>query len=213
MRLSDNTVRTQVTHALKRAADVVAALVLLVLFFPLFVAVAALVATDGGPIFFRHKRIGLGGNSFGCLKFRTMVVDAESLLTEYLSHHPKAAKEWERDQKFAFDPRVTAIGRALRESSLDEFPQLINVLKGEMSLVGPRPVTAPELERYGSYLSHYKSVRPGMTGLWQVSGRSDLSYEKRIALDVEYVENWHLLLDARILLRTPRVIMNRVGAS
>lgn len=200
-------------QGLKRAFDIVAAFVLLVLLLPLFAAVAALVATDGGPVYFRHTRIGHGGKSFGCLKFRTMVVGAEPLLREYLSHHPEAAEEWARDQKLTFDPRVTTIGRALRQTSLDELPQLFNVLKGEMSLVGPRPITESELARYGSHLAHYKAVRPGITGLWQVSGRSDLSYDKRVVLDVEYVENWHLLLDVRILLRTPWVVLNRVGAN
>jgi Undecaprenyl-phosphate galactose phosphotransferase WbaP len=209
----ENAIGNHLAQVLKRAFDIVAAIILLVLLLPLFAAVAALVATDGGPVFFRHKRIGHRGKCFGCLKFRTMVVGAEPLLKEYLSHHPEAAEEWARDQKLTFDPRVTTIGRALRQTSLDEFPQLFNVLKGEMSLVGPRPVTESELARYGSHLAHYKVVRPGITGLWQVSGRSDLSYEKRVALDVEYVENWHLLLDAQILLRTPRVVLNRVGAN
>ncbi|WP_112662534.1 sugar transferase [Microvirga flavescens] len=198
--------------AVKRAFDIVSSALLLFLALPLFAVIALFVAMDGGPVFFAHKRIGRGGKVFGCLKFRTMILDAEGCLNEYLSHHPHAAIEWQREQKLNFDPRVTAIGRFLRSSSLDELPQLINVLLGDMSLVGPRPVTSSELTHYGSSVEFYKSVRPGITGLWQVSGRNDVGYATRVALDERYVREWNLALDASILLRTPMVVLSRQGA-
>jgi lipopolysaccharide/colanic/teichoic acid biosynthesis glycosyltransferase len=179
---------------------------------PLLLIVAALVATDGGPVFFRHKRVGRSGTHFGCLKFRTMIPDAEHTLVEYLQHHEEAADEWRKHQKLTFDPRITTIGKALRASSIDEIPQLINVLRGEMSLVGPRPVTLEELSRYGADAEHYKAVLPGITGLWQVNGRNSLTYEQRIEFDVEYVKRWSLLLDMSILFRTPWVVFSREGA-
>nr|WP_281413529.1 sugar transferase [Microvirga antarctica] len=196
----------------KRGFDMVAAFVLLLMSVPLFLAVAALVAIDGGPVFYLHKRIGRNGVTFGCLKFRTMILGAEDCLDEYLFHHPAAQMEWAKEQKLAFDPRVTAIGRFLRLSSIDELPQLLNVLKGDMSLVGPRPVTQGELVHYGLATPLYKSVRPGITGLWQVSGRNDLEYNKRVRLDETYVRNWSLMADFSILLRTPAVVISRKGA-
>ena len=179
---------------------------------PLFLAVAALVALDGGPIFFHHKRVGRNGETFGCMKFRTMILGAEECLDEYLFHHPEAQMEWAREQKLSFDPRITAIGRFLRLSSVDELPQLLNVLKGDMSLVGPRPVTQGELVHYGFATTLYKSVRPGITGLWQVSGRNELAYEMRVRLDEQYVRHWSLFRDFRILLQTPAVVVSRKGA-
>lgn len=198
--------------AVKRCFDIAGATFLLALLLPLLGVVALLVSMDGGPVFFRHKRVGRGGKTFGCLKFRTMIQDAEDTLKDYLALHPEAAEEWEKTRKLSFDPRITTIGKALRSSSIDELPQLINVIKGDMSLIGPRPITAEELDLYGSKAEYYKAVRPGITGLWQVNGRNDLSYEQRMAMDVEYVKNWSLLLDARILLRTPRVVLSREGA-
>jgi exopolysaccharide production protein ExoY len=196
----------------KRALDVIGASFLLVLSVPIFIAVAALVAIDGGPIFFFHRRVGRKGETFGCIKFRTMILGAEECLDEYLSYHPEAQMEWAKERKLSFDPRVTAIGRFLRLSSLDELPQLLNVLKGEMSLVGPRPVTQGELVHYGFATPLYKSVRPGITGLWQVSGRNELAYELRVRLDEQYVKNWSFVADLRILLRTPAVVVSRRGA-
>lgn len=204
--------RISLYRGVKRAIDIGCALVLLFLFLPLFLVIAVLVATDGGPVLFRHKRVGRGGVIFPCLKFRTMVPDAEHLLAEYLRHHPEAAREWREYQKLTFDPRITTIGKALRASSLDELPQLLNVLKGEMSLVGPRPVTAEELSRYGAAAEHYKSVLPGITGLWQISGRNALSYGQRVALDIEYVKGWSPMLDIWILLKTPLAVLSRKGA-
>lgn len=201
-----------VSRTIKRGVDIVGATVLLILGFPLMIAIAALVAMDGGPVLYRHRRVGVGGKSFDCLKFRTMILEAEDCLSEYLSYHPAAREEWARDQKLAFDPRVTGIGKFLRKASLDELPQLINVVRGEMSLVGPRPVTQSELGHYGASVPLYASVRPGITGLWQVSGRNDVGYAQRVALDESYVRRWSLALDLWILLRTPGVVFTRKGA-
>jgi Undecaprenyl-phosphate galactose phosphotransferase WbaP len=198
---------------LKRGIDIVGAAVLLVLLAPVFAFVMLLVSMDGGPAIFAHQRVGRDGKPFGCLKFRTMVVGAEECLREYLALHPEEAEEWQREQKLAFDPRVTGIGRMLRRTSLDELPQLMNVLRGEMSLVGPRPVTQSEIEeRYGRFAVVATSVRPGVTGLWQVSGRNDIDYERRVALDVRYVAEWSLAQDIRILFMTIRVVLDRSGA-
>jgi len=196
----------------KRAFDFGAALVLLILAAPLFAVVALLVSMDGGPVFFRHRRVGRGGALFGCWKFRTMILDAEPCLEEYFSHHPQALDEWRREQKLAFDPRVTPIGKFLRRSSLDELPQLLNVLAGEMSLVGPRPVTVDELRHYGTAAPLYMSARPGITGLWQVSGRNDVGYAQRVALDEQYLQRGGALLDFLILYRTIGVVLSRRGA-
>ena len=143
------TERLNASKIIKRVIDIIGSLALLVLFSPLFLVVALMVSLDGGPVFYRHKRIGRDGKPFGCLKFRTMILGAEACLNEYLSYHPEQRRDWEQDQKLAFDPRVTAIGNVLRRLSLDELPQLVNVLVGEMSLVGPRPVTEGELKHYG----------------------------------------------------------------
>jgi exopolysaccharide production protein ExoY len=143
------TERLNASKIIKRVIDIIGSLALLVLFSPLFLIVALMVSLDGGPVFYRHKRIGRDGKPFGCLKFRTMILGAEACLNEYLSYHPEQRREWEQDQKLAFDPRVTAIGNVLRRLSFDELPQLVNVLVGEMSLVGPRPVTEGELKHYG----------------------------------------------------------------
>lgn len=199
--------------SLKRVLDVVGAAVALLLLAPVFAGVALLVAMDGGRIVFAHHRIGLDGKTFGCLKFRTMVVGAEELLPEYLALHPEAAIEWKREQKLNFDPRVTGIGKILRRTSLDELPQLWNVLCGQMSLVGPRPVTQSEInDRYKRFAPLTTSVKPGLTGLWQVSGRNNLDYEQRVALDVDYVKHWSLTRDLSILVRTVNVVLARSGA-
>lgn len=197
---------------IKRAFDVCASLFLLLLAAPLFVVIGLLVALDGGPIIYRHARVGKGIRPFDCLKFRTMMLDADGCLQEYLSYHPQAKAEWVRDQKLVFDPRVTPTGKFLRATSLDELPQLINVLRGDMSLVGPRPVTSAELSHYNRHVSEYASVLPGITGLWQVSGRNDLSYERRVELDCEYVRQHTLFMDFKILLRTVGVLLSRRGA-
>lgn len=189
------------------------ALLLLLLLAPLLLLVAFMAwRTEGGPVLFAHYRVGHDGKLFRCLKFRTMRCDAEAALADLLARDPEARAEWERDRKLVSDPRITPIGAFLRRTSLDELPQLVNVLRGEMSLVGPRPITVSELMRYGRARWHYLSVRPGITGLWQVSGRNNTSYEERVALDKTYVEQRTAWFDARILLKTVNVVLSGHGA-
>ncbi len=189
------------------------AVVLLVVLSPTLLAVMALLwRADGLPVFFAHDRVGQDGRLFRCLKFRSMRRDADRLLARLLAEDPAAALEWQRDRKLTHDPRITAIGAFLRRTSLDELPQLLNVIKGDMHLVGPRPVTVAELSKYGDSRWHYVSVKPGMTGLWQVSGRNDTTYEERVALDRRYVESRSLVADVAILLRTVKVVLLREGA-
>lgn len=190
-----------------------AAALLLLMLGPLMLVIAAMIARkDGAPVLFGHYRVGHQGRLFRCLKFRSMYRNSEQMLAEILATDPEARAEWERDQKLTNDPRVTPIGDFLRRTSLDELPQLINVLKGEMSLVGPRPITVGELTRYGRVRWHYLSVRPGMTGLWQVSGRNNTSYAERVALDESYIDNRSMLGDLTILLKTVKVVLVRDGA-
>jgi len=196
----------------KRSLDIIGSLLLILMTSPLFVIIALFVALDGGPVFFRHTRIGQKGERFGCLKFRTMILGAEACLNEYLEHHPEAKAEWENHQKLDFDPRIIPIGHILRATSLDELPQLFNILRGEMSLVGPRPVTKDELARYGTAADHYLAVRPGLTGPWQISGRNDVGYDERVALDHAYVNELSLFRDLVILFRTPSAVLSRRGA-
>jgi len=197
----------------KRALDIIGAGLGLVVLSPFFLIVALMVRADGGPAFFAHQRVGRGGKLFGCLKFRSMVIDSQSRLEALLASNPAARAEWEATRKLKNDPRITRIGRFLRSTSLDELPQLINVLRGEMSLVGPRPVQEAEIDRYyGASAAHYMAVRPGITGLWQVSGRSETSYESRVALDVAYVSRPSMIADLAILFRTPFAVLSRRGA-
>lgn len=200
-----------VQYAVKRAFDLTAGLTLLFLLAPLIAAIAVLIrAVDGGPAFYRQSRVGRRGRTFQCWKFRTMACDADEALQRLLASDPVAAQEWAESQKLARDPRITPVGAFLRRSSLDELPQLFNILVGEMSFVGPRPIVAAERERYGEAFAHCFSVPPGLTGLWQVSGRSDCGYATRVSLDSQYASEWHLLLDAKILARTvPAVLMQR----
>jgi lipopolysaccharide/colanic/teichoic acid biosynthesis glycosyltransferase len=189
------------------------AALLLLLFAPLMLFVAWRIRReDGGPVLFAHWRVGRHGRLFRCFKFRTMVQRADEVLGELLLNDPEAMAEWQRDRKLRRDPRVLKVGRFLRTTSLDELPQLFNVLRGEMNLVGPRPVTVQEIPRYGDRKRHYFAVKPGMTGLWQVSGRNNLSYEQRVALDARYVEERSPWGDFRILLRTAVVLVTRDGA-
>ncbi len=199
--------------ALQGALHRLAALLLLTLLAPVLLFVAWRIwRTDGAPLFFGHYRVGRGGRLFRCLKFRTMRRDADVVLARLLETDPAARAEWARDQKLAHDPRITPIGHFLRKSSLDELPQLLNVLRGEMRLVGPRPVTRPELMRYDTVRWHYVSVTPGITGLWQVSGRNQTTYDERVALDRQYVEQASLSMDVKILLRTAHVVVTGHGA-
>ena len=197
---------------IKRCFDLVVGCLLLLLTAPLFGLIGWRLARKGGPIFFGHTRIGKGGRRFKCLKFRTMVPDADRVLEEYLEQHPERREEWERHHKLRHDPRITRMGAWLRRTSLDELPQLINVVRGEMSLVGPRPVVADELDRYGDNLFYYVESKPGLTGLWQVSGRSDVTYRQRVHLDSWYVRNWSLWCDLVILIKTPKVVLKGFGA-
>jgi Undecaprenyl-phosphate galactose phosphotransferase WbaP len=199
--------------ALKRALDILGAGALLLLAAPAFALLALLIRADGGQVFYAHERIGRGGRRFGCLKFRSMVTDSQARLAALLDADPAARAEWEATRKLRDDPRVTRTGRFLRATSLDELPQLLNVLRGEMSLVGPRPVVAAELAaHYGAAAEYYLSVRPGITGLWQISGRSETTYDTRVALDTQYATNLSIWTDLRILLRTPMVVLSRRGA-
>jgi undecaprenyl-phosphate galactose phosphotransferase len=207
-----NTLARPWPRRLKRGFDLLTGSLLCLLVAPLFGLISWQVARTGRPVCYRHERIGKGGRRFECLKFRTMVTDAERVLADYLAAHPEAEAAWRRDHKLKDDPRITRIGAWLRRTSLDELPQLINVMRGEMSLVGPRPVVAEELARYGDNIVYYVESTPGMTGLWQVSGRNDLDYRRRVHLDCWYVKNWSLWCDLVILLKTPRAVLRGDGA-
>jgi undecaprenyl-phosphate galactose phosphotransferase len=207
-----NNLARPVPWFLKRVFDIAGSLVLLILLAPLFAYLVWKIRLTGGAAIFSHWRVGRYGKPFGCLKFRTMVPDAENTLRRLLEADPAARAQWERDFKLKDDPRITPIGEFLRRTSLDELPQLWNVLKGEMSLVGPRPVIDEELERYGDQVGYYLETRPGITGLWQISGRNNTGYEDRVALDSWYVRNWSLWYDMVILVKTVRVVLRREGA-
>ena len=196
----------------KRAMDVLASGAALLLLSPVMVTIALLVKRDGGPAFFGHARLGKNGETFKCLKFRSMIHNSQEVLARHLAENPEARAEWEADHKLKNDPRVTRFGSFLRKSSLDELPQLINVLKGEMSLVGPRPIVSAEVVKYDRAIAHYYSVTPGITGLWQISGRNDVSYDQRVMLDSFYVRNWSLWRDIAIMLKTLPAMMKRSGA-
>jgi Undecaprenyl-phosphate galactose phosphotransferase WbaP len=198
---------------LKRIVDVLVSLVALLMSLPALVVIAVgIKLTSHGPLFFGHKRIGYGGDWFKAWKFRTMHPNGDTVLKDYLQKHPEAREEWERDHKLKDDPRVTSIGKILRRLSLDELPQIWNVLKGEMSLVGPRPIVADEVSKYGNVFRKYSAVKPGITGMWQVSGRSEISYDERVRLDEYYVANWSPWLDIFILCKTVIILLRRRGA-
>jgi undecaprenyl-phosphate galactose phosphotransferase len=197
----------------KRAFDLVIGGLLLAFTGPLLGCIALLIAlVDGRPVLFRQQRIGMNGRTFACLKFRTMVPDAEGRLQALLARDPLARAEWEGSRKLKDDPRISLLGGWLRRSSLDELPQLWNVVRGDMSLIGPRPVVADELARYGDRAVFYLRTRPGLSGLWQVSGRNELDYRQRVDLDCHYVRNWTPLWDIALLLATVRVVLSRRGA-
>lgn len=193
---------------LKRVVDLLGAIALIVLFSPIFIIVAILIVLeDGQPVIYRRRVVGVCGE-FDAFKFRTMRRNADSILES----NPTLKAEFERNFKLKNDPRVTGMGVFLRKSSLDELPQLFNVLQGQMSLVGPRMVTLPELNKYGSHRQLLLSVKPGLTGYWQVSGRQNVSYEERVTMDVYYIENWNLGMDIKILARTPSKVFKGEGA-
>lgn len=195
----------------KQAIDVLTAVVALPFLAPFILFFALLVRRDGGPAFFGHRRIGRNGRPFMCWKLRTMVPDAEAVLQTHLAAHPELAAQWYRDYKLKNDPRITRIGQFLRRTSLDELPQIWNVLRGEMSFVGPRPVTEPELEKYAGYQWAYLRLRPGITGAWQVSERNDVTYAERVGLDVAYASSITFWRDLRILVATVSVVLARTG--
>ena len=197
--------------AAKRGLDVGVAVTALFLLLPLLLLIALIVwAGDGKPPIYRHTRLGRDGRRFDCLKFRSMVVDGDAVLSAHLSANPQARAEWAASHKLSHDPRITPIGQVLRKTSLDELPQLWNVLRGEMSLVGPRPIVPAEVARYGRAFATCFAVPPGVTGLWQVSGRSDTTYAERVALDLDYATRWSLRRDLVIMLRTiPAVLAQR----
>jgi Undecaprenyl-phosphate galactose phosphotransferase WbaP len=198
---------------MKRSFDIVACLVGGVVILPLLLLIAiAIRITSPGPVIFRQRRIGQNGRYFMACKFRTMVIDANRVLEEKLKSNPAYRREWEADHKLKDDPRVTPIGRWLRKTSLDELPQIWNTLKGEMSLVGPRPIVDAEIVKYGRDFELYTSVLPGISGLWQVSGRNDTTYQQRVDLDSYYVRNWSPWMDIYILSKTVSVIVSRRGA-
>jgi exopolysaccharide production protein ExoY len=202
------------THfALGHLVDLILSTLLLIFFGPLMLIITMLVWLEGGSPIYNHPRVGKSHKNFMCFKFRTMCRDGDEVLMRHLSANPAAADEWLRTRKLKCDPRVTPIGRFLRKHSLDELPQLLNVLRGEMSLVGPRPITSEEIGNYGDYVEYYLSVRPGMTGLWQVSGRSNLDFNQRVQMDVQYVEAKNVVLDISIMIRTISVVIFGVGAS
>lgn len=196
-----------------RALDLIVAAALLFLFLPLMCLCAlAIVSTSKGPLFFSQPRIGRGGRMFNCLKFRTMVDDAESSIDGFLEGSPEAKAEWQALQKLSHDPRITRVGQFMRRYCIDELPQLFNVIAGDMSMVGPRPIVPAERERFGHNFAAYCSVRPGLTGIWQVSGRHSLTYEQRVELDAEYARSKCLALDVLILWKTvPIVVLGQNG--
>ncbi|MDF7670357.1 sugar transferase [Orbaceae bacterium ESL0721] len=197
---------------IKRVIDVMVSIFLLITLSPLFIYLYYKISRDGGSAIFGHERIGKNGKKFQCYKFRSMIVNSQEVLEQLLANNPKAKAEWDKDFKLKNDPRVTKIGQFLRRTSIDELPQLWNVLKGDMSLVGPRPIIESELERYHQFSQYYISVKPGMTGLWQISGRNDTTYDERVQLDIQYIINWSLWRDFIILVQTLFVVFARKGA-
>ncbi|MBZ7675327.1 undecaprenyl-phosphate galactose phosphotransferase WbaP [Klebsiella grimontii] len=200
------------SRILKRLFDIAGSISIIIILSPVLYYISRKVKQDGGPAIYGHERIGKDGKSFKCLKFRSMVINSKEVLDNLLETDLDAKKEWDATFKLKNDPRITKIGGFLRRTSLDELPQLFNVLKGEMSLVGPRPIITAELERYNDEVDYYLLSKPGMTGLWQVSGRSDVDYETRVYLDAWYVKNWSMWNDIAILFKTIGVVLKRDGA-
>jgi undecaprenyl-phosphate galactose phosphotransferase len=212
LRIKNNLARIS-NRLLKFSFDLILTICGGMIILPFLLLIAISIYFDSpGNVIFAHKRIGHTGKIFNCYKFRTMVMNAQEILKDYLEKNPTAKEEWEKDFKLKNDPRITKIGKFLRRTSLDEFPQLINVLKGDMSLVGPRPIVKDEIERYGEIIKDYYMVRPGITGFWQVNGRNDVDYESRVQMDCWYVRNWSLWLDVMILFKTIKVVINKKGS-
>ena len=198
---------------LKRTLDIAIILLFSPIVIPIFLILAILTKlTSKGPIFYGHQRVGKNGKTIKCWKFRSMCINSQEILEKILETDPVRREEWEKDRKFKDDPRITKFGKFLRKTSLDELPQLFNVFIGQMSLVGPRPVTEPELDKYGEYKDYVLSVLPGLSGMWQISGRSDTGYEDRISFDTYYIQNWSIWLDIWILIKTIWVVLIGKGA-
>lgn len=197
----------------KRGFDIAGAIAAIFVLSPLLIMLAVLVkASDKGPVFYGHNRIGRNGTVFRCLKFRTMVPNGDEVLAQFFAMNPQSREEWLATRKLQNDPRVTRVGLVLRKLSLDELPQVFNILLGHMSFVGPRPVVRDELELYGTAAEHYLRTRPGLTGLWQISGRNDVSYGTRIAFDTHYVENWSFIVDLKIIAMTIPAVVSARGS-
>lgn len=211
LRINNNLTKRS-ARIIKRIFDIVGSLAILLLLSPLLLILSVMVMRDGGSPIYGHTRVGRDGKLFKCLKFRSMVLNSQEVLDHLLQTNEAARLEWEKDFKLKDDPRITRVGRLLRATSLDELPQLLNVLRGEMSLVGPRPVVQEELERYKENKEYYLMAKPGMTGLWQISGRNDVDYDTRVYFDAWYVKNWSLWDDIAILFKTIRVVAKRDGA-
>ncbi|EDK8081410.1 UDP-phosphate galactose phosphotransferase [Salmonella enterica subsp. enterica serovar Typhi] len=211
LRIQNNLAKRS-SRFLKRTFDIVCSIIILIIASPLMIYLWYKVTRDGGPAIYGHQRVGRHGKLFPCYKFRSMVMNSQEVLKELLANDPIARAEWEKDFKLKNDPRITAVGRFIRKTSLDELPQLFNVLKGDMSLVGPRPIVSDELERYCDDVDYYLMAKPGMTGLWQVSGRNDVDYDTRVYFDSWYVKNWTLWNDIAILFKTAKVVLRRDGA-
>ncbi|OOF53787.1 UDP-phosphate galactose phosphotransferase [Rodentibacter genomosp. 2] len=211
LRINNNLAKCS-SRFLKRTTDIVGSIFIIIVLSPVLIVLYFLIKKDGGNSIYGHPRIGQNGKTFKCLKFRSMVTNSQEVLDKLLNDSPESRAEWEKDFKLKNDPRITKIGAFIRKTSLDELPQLFNVLKGEMSLVGPRPIVQEELERYEADVDYYLMAKPGMTGLWQVSGRNDVDYGTRIYFDAWYVKNWSLWNDIAILFKTVNVVLNRDGA-
>ena len=208
-----NNLERRLNRIIKYLFDMVLTIVGTICISPFLVIIAIWIYKDSpGPVIFKHMRVGKDGKEFPCYKFRSMCVDAKEKLEELLKNDPEARAEWERDFKLKHDPRITKSGAFLRKTSLDELPQIFNVLKGEMSLVGPRPIIKAEMERYGNYIDDYLMVRPGIAGMWQCSGRNDIDYTERVHMDSWYVRNWSVWLDIMILWRTFKAVFAKKGA-
>ncbi|WP_298027346.1 sugar transferase [uncultured Campylobacter sp.] len=210
-----NSLKGPLNLALKRGLDLALIFLALPLLVPIFSVIALMMKLKEptGRIFFSHQRMGFGGKPFGCLKFRSMKENGDEILAQYLKQNPQEVEYFEKYHKYEHDPRITKLGDFLRKSSLDELPQLINVLKGEMSIVGPRPCAQYERKDMGEYASLILSVKPGITGLWQVSGRSDVDFATRAGMDAWYMKNWSIWNDIVIILKTFKVVLAREGAS
>lgn len=213
--IDNKKVRVNIEKGIKRLVDIIAGLVGTILLIPITICIyiaKKILKEDDGPIFYDHLRIGKDGKHFKLYKYRSMIVGADKILKEYLAENEEARIEFEKNQKLKNDPRITKLGNFLRKTSLDEFPQFINVLKGDMSLVGPRPIVDREVELFGDKMKTVHSVRPGLTGYWAANGRSDTTYEQRVEMEAYYAENFSLLLDIKIILKTIKSVIKKEGA-